>query len=1061
MKPISCDLKLLVEEYPMMIIPSRPTTAYESVYLKGTASAGNFCPSNTSTPAQTCQGGTYCPAPGVAEECPAGYYCKPGSIEPARCPPLAACPAGSSQASLSWAGFIMLAATLVAIMLAYLAVTATIRINQRRLLRTQEARERLWKLLTPLFAPRGSSRTQGFRAFKAIRPKLNIEFEDLGLTLYDGTPILCSVSGKFPHSRVTAVMGPSGAGKSTLLNVLLGQAGSIGRMTGLIKVNGREMKMSELRTITGFVPQEDIVHEDLTVRENLVYSARLRLSAGKPLKEQMALVDDVINILQLRHVQHNVVGSVERRGISGGQRKRVNLGWELAAKPSLLLADEPTSGLDATAAADVLLGLSRIAELGLNVVTVIHQPRYSIFTLFDDVMLLAKGGRLAYLGPSRLALDYFSSLGFDLPPNENPADFCLDVLSGGVPREDHSAPQPEELTEMWTSQGVSWVLTQSTIFSQGITTAVIPEHRIDPEQLRLLESAFEACDEDGEGTIDSSQMKNLLLSLGVEPTDLDVEMIMADLADGSSDGLISKETLLQYVKYGGRPPTKEPGLATRKRHKDSLYRVYSIEAGVLSSELANIATEVMNSSALMPSGSGNFSSSSSITVPRRRSAVGRKVSFAVVADASTSSAFNARITEGDEMGDGNEEKCVPSSPRKASQSSIVSRGSMESSLSRCAAAPKNSDKRWWMGMLSCCGVCTSKDSTLRVTPGYLGQFLILFMRSSIKWARGWNSKMMDLLLLIFAGVMCGAIHGTGGDHIVKFRGNNALVMLGLGLISSATALSVFGRDRVVFWRERASGMKLLPYFLAKTALNLLDVGLQPLVFLSIYYFMTLPAINFFNYYLIGVLVVWYCSSLGCLISVVVSPQNALVTAVSIIMLIGGFFNGVTPNFRDLSPGMRAITTLSYNRWATEAAVILNYQNLPPHVWPTARAMVNLAGYCGMASDPLASPSTTESLGSSALSPADMVAVELDPTVYCDGYAGRDLLILLGEGTALRLLTLIALWLCPKGLSIEPLVIVLNSWFGACRKFFKQRRISKRNKAAVNRKMSQVVVASKV
>jgi ABC-type multidrug transport system ATPase subunit len=74
----------------------------------------------------------------------------------------------------------------------------------------------------------------------------------------------------------------------------------------------------------------------LTVRENLVYSARLRLSAAKPLREQLAIVDDVLTVLQLRGVQHQLVGSVERRGISGGQRKRVNIGWELAAKPSVL-----------------------------------------------------------------------------------------------------------------------------------------------------------------------------------------------------------------------------------------------------------------------------------------------------------------------------------------------------------------------------------------------------------------------------------------------------------------------------------------------------------------------------------------------------------------------------------------------------------------------------------------------------------------------------------------------------------------------------------------------------
>ena len=296
--------------------------------------------------------------------------------------------------------------------------------NQRKLGRTQAARERLWKLLNPLFASQQHSKSQAFRAFKAIRPKITIEFDNLGLTLRDGHSILSGVSGRFTHSRVAAIMGPSGAGKSTFLNVIMGKTAGLGQVTGGIRANGREMRPEDLRGIVGFVPQEDIVHEDLTVRENLVYSARLRLSAAKPLREQFAIVDDVINVLQLRHVQHSVVGSAERRGISGGQRKRVNIGMELVAKPSILFMDEPTSGLDATAAADILGALKRMAGLGMNIITVIHQPRFSIFSLFDDVMLLCKGGKLAYLGPSRLALPYMESVGFALPPNENPADFA-------------------------------------------------------------------------------------------------------------------------------------------------------------------------------------------------------------------------------------------------------------------------------------------------------------------------------------------------------------------------------------------------------------------------------------------------------------------------------------------------------------------------------------------------------------------------------------------------------------------------------------------------------------
>lgn len=335
-EPITCNITTLVDSYPLLEMPRKRTNVYESVYIKGTNYAGNQCPANSSTPTRPCEAGYYCPSPGEKFVCPEGSYCKPGSQNPKKCPRLTSCPEGSEKASLSWVGFLLLIGILGALWIMYMLTITILRINQKRVARTQAARERLWKLLNPLFASQQLSKSLSFRAFKAVRPKINLEFEDLGLTLNDGVPILSGITGKFCHSRVAAILGPSGAGKSTFLNVIMGKAATYGKITGKMRFNGRQMKAQQLRGIVGFVPQEDIVHEDLTVRENLVYSARLRLSAAKPQKEQVAIVEDVINVLQLRHIQNQVVGTAERRGISGGQRKRVNIGWELVSKPSIL-----------------------------------------------------------------------------------------------------------------------------------------------------------------------------------------------------------------------------------------------------------------------------------------------------------------------------------------------------------------------------------------------------------------------------------------------------------------------------------------------------------------------------------------------------------------------------------------------------------------------------------------------------------------------------------------------------------------------------------------------------
>ncbi|EFJ42781.1 hypothetical protein VOLCADRAFT_33774, partial [Volvox carteri f. nagariensis] len=191
--------------------------------------------------------------------------------------------------------------------------------------------------------------------------------------------VLMGVSGSFAPRRLNAILGPSGCGKTTFLNVLCGKI-SNGTLMGQVRINGEDIPIDKLKKIMGFVPQDDIVHEDLTVRENLSYSARLRLPSDMARSRRRDIVHDALEMLGLSAIQH-----YRRRGISGGQRKRVNIGLELVAMPSLLFLDEPTSGLDSTSSADILDSLVDMANLGMNIIMVIHQPRFSSFLMFDQV----------------------------------------------------------------------------------------------------------------------------------------------------------------------------------------------------------------------------------------------------------------------------------------------------------------------------------------------------------------------------------------------------------------------------------------------------------------------------------------------------------------------------------------------------------------------------------------------------------------------------------------------------------------------------------------------------
>lgn len=138
--------------------------------------------------------------------------------------------------------------------------------------------------------------------------------------------------------------------------------------------------------------------------------------------------------------QNTQVGNELIRGISGGERKRLNIGTEIVTDPSLIFLDEPTSGLDSFNAQSVMQMLLKLAQNARTIITTIHQPRSSIFQMFDSLMLLSEG-RTMYFGPANDSIAYFTQLGFPCPPNYNPADYFMDVLSV-----DYRSPRLELVT---------------------------------------------------------------------------------------------------------------------------------------------------------------------------------------------------------------------------------------------------------------------------------------------------------------------------------------------------------------------------------------------------------------------------------------------------------------------------------------------------------------------------------------------------------------------------------------------------------------------------------------
>ncbi|XP_051866225.1 broad substrate specificity ATP-binding cassette transporter ABCG2-like [Pristis pectinata] len=238
--------------------------------------------------------------------------------------------------------------------------------------------------------------------------------------------ILCNVNGVM-RPGMNAIMGPTGSGKSSLLDILAARKDPTG-LKGQVLVDGAPQP-ANFKCTSGYVVQDDVVMGTLTVRENFQFSAALRLPKSIGSKEKNERINQVIKELGLTKVADSKVGTPFIRGVSGGERKRTNIGMELIIDPSVLFLDEPTTGLDASTALAVLLLLQRMSRKGRTIIFSIHQPRYSIFKLFGSLTLLANG-RVVFHGPSREALNYFSSIGYTCEAFNNPADFFLDIING-------------------------------------------------------------------------------------------------------------------------------------------------------------------------------------------------------------------------------------------------------------------------------------------------------------------------------------------------------------------------------------------------------------------------------------------------------------------------------------------------------------------------------------------------------------------------------------------------------------------------------------------------------
>jgi len=241
----------------------------------------------------------------------------------------------------------------------------------------------------------------------------------------NGTIGLRNISFSEEQGKLIGFMGASGAGKTTLLNILTGLNTPT---SGEVLINGINLhtEKEKLEGVIGYIPQDDLLIEELTVFQNLYYNAKLCFK-DKSEEEIIAMVDKTLTNLGLYDRKDLKVGSPLNKMISGGQRKRLNIALELIREPSILLVDEPTSGLSSRDSENVMDLLRELALKGKLIFVVIHQPSSDIYKMFDNMMILDTGGYMIYYGNPVEGVMYFKRLDAQINSDVGECPTCGNV----------------------------------------------------------------------------------------------------------------------------------------------------------------------------------------------------------------------------------------------------------------------------------------------------------------------------------------------------------------------------------------------------------------------------------------------------------------------------------------------------------------------------------------------------------------------------------------------------------------------------------------------------------
>lgn len=885
---------------------------------------GTYCPSGSSNPFGLCPRGYYCPNATLALPCKKGMICKEGSIQPRRCSVLEVCD-GTTQVwhigVLLWAlGIIGMCAVGLFLqnrihgrLSSYLTVRRPSSTGHEGVL-TQSQIEKYKQqikrfqlhstsaLRNPPLPKSDINAEEYVTADSIIRSRQLIELTLLGLEVKVGeVNLLYPNSVTFKPCGVNAIMGASGCGKSTLLTALMGKVrqGQKGRLIlrTLSELDDCESAMDDdrhtvdlgsgevditVQQMRSFVPQDDIVCGELTVRENIAFSMLLNVHQTGNMHIS-STVEWVMEQLQINHIADNIVGTWERRGISGGQRKRVSIGMGMACMPSLLLLDEPTSGLDATTSEALINVFGNLARAGVTIVCVLHQPRYECWMLLDQVLLLSKYGTL-FFGSPTLAILYFTrSLNLSVNINENPADAIMDIISS----------HGKDYVRIWADNGFTWckdvnenhpylhlALNQDMFFEAATKRSVEynvlfqgldlknEDNIVTPKDIRefikyklgmraglsiqQLNSWFEYISErwgDGLG-----QVKFKELALALQDITLTVKL------QGKHENIIEKVSVINSVQQSSSASLKVIVLVRRFISNCRKKVVQNGHHPWVAAQRS--AKQLMGTSR---------------TFIKDKGFMNEVIYFVLLLKA---------------LGKSHPQLGVSESMNKLVNSSIfpiISKDDKEQRRGRILAIEGSAFQLLWY-------------------------IWVLIRRKLLSiWRSAWS---VQLIMPLIAAIIVGKIHGSSWGAR-DLPSNIVMAASCLGVLSAVTHIRTFALDRLMMRRDEITFAYLVAYGIA----DLLWITLVlPLVFGIPYWLLISPYSSWGIWWATWIGVAWWTSGVVYVIGVLPLALHWLnIIAAFIAVIFGAFINGLNSTVPSW------LNNLSYAKWAMESILIAEFQ----------------------------------------------------------------------------------------------------------------------------------------